>query len=92
MAKKVQHVSDISGKDITDHVQIMIKKADHGLRIGGNLYFGDTILDVDESELPTLFDKIKIVPSVTPELKRALAETGIATADFASRGRSLEVK
>lgn len=92
MSKKISMVSDITGKGITNHVTVRVSKTDHGIRLNGNLYFGDTVLDVDESELPTMFDKIRFVPSVTPEMKALIGEVGMASAAFFSKGKESEDK
>jgi hypothetical protein len=66
--KKIIHVSDLTGKDIEDHVQIIIKREGHSIKIGNNTYVGDTTLDVDASELADLAKNISFEKNVMPRV------------------------
>jgi len=70
--KKFAHVSDLTGKDIDnvdDVIHVSIKREGHGVKLGNGIYFGDTVFDIHESELPNLLKEIKFVKTVFPDVK-----------------------
>lgn len=61
--RKEVFISDLSGKECKDHVQITISRNGHGVRIGNNTIFGDVVLDVDASELNEVLSTATFVKS-----------------------------
>lgn len=86
MSKKVLMVSDVTGNDITSHVQVTIHKPDHGFKLGDTTYFGVTTLDVDESELPDMLKALTFVPSGSSKVHEALSNMSRVTENYASPG------
>jgi len=84
--KKITHVSDITGNDIKDHVQLGIKRADHALKIGNNTYFGDTVLDIDVSELSGLLNNVSFIKNVHPSIAMPMGVPQAASAAFFGPG------
>ena len=86
MARRQVITSDLTGKDVEDHVEISIKSNGHGVKIGNNTYFGDTVLDVDVKEVSSLMQGMSFVKS-SPTMLRASSEPLVeATAQFFSPG------
>ena len=71
MSKKIIFVSDLTGKDVKDHVQVSIKREGYGIQIGSTTYFGDTVLDVDASELPDMLKSMSFKKSIQPNIMMA---------------------
>jgi hypothetical protein len=79
MARKEMVTSDLTGKPVVDAVKIRVSRDGHHIQIGKNTYCGDTVLEIDASELSDVMNKLKFVKTVsTPAFMRS------DTPDFAT--------
>ena len=73
--KKSRHVSDLTGKDIDndeDVIHVSIKREGHGVKLKNGTYFGDTVLDITEDELPDLLKEVKFVKSISSDVQQSI--------------------
>lgn len=84
--KVVTHLSDLTGNEIEEHVQVSIKAMGKGVKLGKTTYFGDTVLDLDAKELPTFFKELEIAESHMPEMFKVTPENIKAAAVFGVPG------
>lgn len=59
--RQIKIISDISGKEVTDHVMVTINKPGYMLKQGNALSGGSVTLDMDSSELPDLHKALEFV-------------------------------
>lgn len=69
MSRKESILSDLTGLLVEDHVKISLRRKGHSIKIGSNYFTGDTVLDIDASELPGFLDSITFVKK---EVSRSL--------------------
>jgi hypothetical protein len=86
MAKRTVLVSDISGKDITDHVQLIVKREGHAVKIGKTTYIGGAVLDLDADELESTIGSITFEKQVAPSIFATQGTSEPATAMFSKPG------
>jgi hypothetical protein len=81
MAKKEVFTSDLTGKPVSDPVKVSISREGHYIKIGNDTYVGDTVLEVDASELPDIMKKITFVKNkpVPSQLCQTSPDLAIAT-------------
>lgn len=86
MARREILVSDISGKDITDHVQIIVRREGHAIKIGNDTYIGGAVLDLDASEVESTIKSMRFEKQVTPSALALQGTPEQATATFSAPG------
>lgn len=89
MATKERYVSDITGLDIKDRVRVRISQEGHHIRIGKDHFVGDTVLDVDVSELSTLMSSVQFVPDIDPQVKTLCSSSVVPKVTFFSLDEQL---
>jgi len=63
--KKTTIVSDLSGKELSDHIHVSIEKPGMMIEYPDGHFTNRLELDLDESELSSLMPKIKYKPDVS---------------------------
>lgn len=84
MAKKETFISDLTGKPVSDPVKISLSREGHYIKIGNDTYVGDTVFEVDASELPDIMKKLTFIKNAPIPSQLLQTSPNLATATFFS--------
>jgi hypothetical protein len=82
MAKKETFISDLTGKPVVYPVKIQVSREGHYIKIGNDTYVGDTVLEVDASELPDIMSKLTFIKNAPVPSQLLRTSPDLATATF----------